>query len=521
MKFEIELQGSSVAIQEPVPIVFRLTLGEVGMDLPIEYSTVDVVTLVLLDEAGVMLARADGYTKLERMGFPILRVSQGSLQTVRMEAGEVTEWVDDLVAHFDLSAPGNYQVLARFVFVPASVVLDTAPVPLRILPSRCLALDVVQDTICLPMFYFLQQHATEEATRTFLRLTSTAQPLAFWEGASLPIPPGVVPRLSEADFTATESFQHDTVRWIAWLEGDSLKLTSSGDTLGAGQVYDVPLGLEGPALCGRPIQHVDGSVSAVLVGQARPDEVGVYKLDIREDGQEIGRMHLLNVTPGSWPVACAPDIEGGLHMVAATGRDLLPLHLLVRSSAGRITQGELLPGEFFGEGAPGESRSHAARVLAIRLRVKPSPGPNAVLVVALLDREETRRGQGDILQLIQIFLEEAGAETAPVQVRSLTLPRGLLQANETVIGADIARVQATKLHVLFTTSLGRVFHVPPRGEPAIVAEVPVGQGALSTLVVGLTNEVHGFFPTAERGVVSRLLAKAKPKGSRDPHALPP
>jgi len=426
-----------------------------------------------------------------------------------MEAAQVTEWSDDLLAYFDLKAAGTYQVQARFTFMPASIALDAAPVSLQILSSRCVVLDVLQDAVCVPMLYFLQQHQTEVGTSTFVRQTTTASPLGFWEGTCLPVPPGVVPRVSEADFTTAESFQDDTFRWVGWIEGDSLRLTSFTDSTPGGRVHDVPLGLEQPALCGRPIQHADRSVSALLTGQARPGEIGIYQLDIREDGQEIGRTHLLNVTPGSWPMACAPDILGSLYMVAATGRDTLPLHLLVRSAAGRITQGELLPSDFFSETAPEESRSHAARVLAIRLGVKPSPGPKAVLVAALLDREETRRGQGDVLQLIQIFLEEVGSEMAPVQVRSLTFPRGLLQPNETVIGADIARVQATKLHGLFTTSLGRVFHVPPRGELAVVPVGPVGPTALATLVVTANQEVYGFFPTAEGGVASAQLARAQ------------
>jgi hypothetical protein len=508
MKFEFELQGSRFAVQEPVPILFRLTLGDVGMDLPVEYATVDVITLVLLDEAGAVVAQASGYTKFERMGLPLSRVRQDSLQTVPMEAAQVTEWSDELLAYFDLKAAGTYQVKARFTFTPASIALEAAPVSLQILSSRCVVLDVLQDAVCMPMLYFLQQHQTEVGTSTFVRVTTTASPLAHWEGACLPIPPGVAPRLSEADFTAAEAFEHDTFRWIAWIEGDSLRLTSFTESTPRGRVHDVPLGLEQPALCGRPIQHADSSVSAVLTGQARPGEVGIYKLDIREDGQEMGRIHLLNVTPGSWPVACAPDILGSLYVVAATGREMLPLHLLVRSAAGRITQGELLPSDFFSEGAPEESRPQAARVLAIRLGVKPSPGPKAVLVAALLEREETRRGQGDMLQLIQILLEEPSPEAVPVQVQNLTLPRGLLKANETVIGADIARAQGTRLHGLFTTSLGRVFHVPPRGKPAMVAVVPLEQTAHSTLVVTANQEVYGFFPTAESGVASAQLARA-------------
>lgn len=509
MKFEFELHGSRFAIQEPVPITFRLTLGEVGMAIPVEYATADVISLVLLNEAGAVVARASGYTKYERMGFPPFRVRQDALQTVPMDAAEVIEWRDDLLAYFDVKAAGTYQVQARFTFTPASIAIDAAPVSLQILSGRCVVLDIAQDAVCVPMLYFLQQHQTEVGTSTFVRLTTTASPLAFWEGTSLPVPPGVAPRVSEADFAAGESFQHDTLRWVAWIEGDSLRLTSFAESTARGRVYDVPLGLEQPALCGRPIQHADSSVSAVLTGQVRPDELGIYQLDIREDGQELERVHLLNVTPGSWPVACAPDVLGNLHVVAATGRDMLPLHLLVRSAAGRVTQGVLLPSDFFSESAPEEIRSHAARILAIRLGVKPSPGPKAVLVAALLDREDTRRGQGDMLQLIQILLEQPSPESVPVQVRSITLPRGLLQANETVIGADIARAQGTHLHGLFTTSLGRVFHVPPRGEPAMVAVVPVGPTALSTLVVTVNQEVHGFFPTAESGVISAQLARAQ------------
>lgn len=509
MKFEFELQGSRFAIQEPVPITFRFTLGEVGMDLPVEYATVDVITLALLNEAGAVVARASGYTKFERMGFPPFRARQEALQTAPMEAEEVIEWGDDLQAYFELNAAGTYQVQARFTFTPASIAIDAAPVSFQLLSSRCVVLDITQDAVCMPMLYFLQQHRTEVGTTTFVRLTTTASPLGFWEGTCLPIPPGVAPRLSEADFTTADSFQHDTFRWIAWIEGESLRLTSFVESTPLGRVHDVPLGLEQAALCGRPIQHADNSVSVVLIGQERSGEVRIYQLDIREDGQETARVHLLNITLGSWPMACAPDILGNLHLVAATGRDMLPLHLLVRSAAGRITQGELLPSDFFRELAPEESRSHTARVLAIRLVVKPSPGPKAVLVAALLDREETRRGQGDMLQLIQILLEEPSLGSVPVQVRSITLPRGLLQANEAVIGADIARAQGTLLHVLFTTSLGRVFHVPPRGELAMVAVVPVGQTALSTLVVTANQEVHGFFPTAESGVVSVQLARAQ------------
>ena len=503
MKLAITLSTGEAVVDEPVQVTFRLTADAAGERLPFAYKSSNVTSLVIFGAGGDELDRADGTTVKQRLGFAVIPEPQGSMELMTLDPSEPLVWSQSILAYFDSLLPGSYLIQAELNFDPTGIALTSAPLPLTIGPNQCRSIDVVQDHVCLATTTFLGQHEDDEGARAILRIARTAAPGAFWEGTTIALPRGVEARLSEADFSTTHTFKHDFVRWVVWIDRGSLFVIRTEESNPAGPVVEVPLGIAGAALLGRPIQHADLSVSVLFEGLTAAGEPGVFLLDVDQEGKETGRVTLATLLPSISPLAGGADARGALYVVAAAGRDRLPLHLLHRGADGDVAIRELLSEV----PSTGEAPGRAARIVGARVAVKAFSGPRAVLVAAIREHDPRSPNEDDVLEILQIFLDSPPPGKEAVARTEIVLWRGSLSPGETIVAADLARDRKTEVHALIATSAGRVFHVTPAGAIAHVVTLPVEAARRAALVINVDHDVFAFYPSAEIGVDGVILQR--------------
>lgn len=502
MEFDIELRSAEVVIGEPVGVVLRLVTGPDPVSLPIDFDASDVVTFSLMDGEGRILAQADGYDKKRRRGNTTARKPQAALPTATAEPGRTQEWSQDLLAHFDLDEPGKYLVEARFAFAPAGVETVSRRLALEVRPCRCGSLDVSQDRVCLPTTCFVIQHRDEGGARTFVRVGDSMNPGRFWEGATLDVPAGARPVASEADFATTRTFSHDFFRWVAWIDGEALHLTSVAESRALGRSLTIPLPLPSSALLGRPVQHADRSVSVIVLGAAPGGGQSVLRVDVAAGGEVSPWFLLGSLGPTESPVACAPDGQSGLFIAVAGPAGRAPLRLLERKADGTVVQREIL-----GLARSRDERGRALRIVAVRLDLKAFRGPRAVLVAGLFEHAPADPNEDDVIELTQVHLDAPPPGRDPIIAVRVPLFRGFFDPGESVSHVDLVRARGAELHAVIATSNGRLFHVLPDGAIQSITRVTPAEAAGARLVTTPDQQVHLFLPVADRGVTSIPLVR--------------
>jgi hypothetical protein len=488
LRLAIEPPSIATVVNEPLPV--RLTLtneGSADLPVPTDYRDADIVTFTLYDDAGHVLATADGYTSEERIGGQPARVRQEAMHALPLPAGRAMQWASDLLEYLDLHEPGHYAIEARFAFRPSAIDLRSARAAFTVAPNRCRWLAFHADQVAIALVMYLERHAGDGGTRTLVHFARPDEPTHFWKGYVVDVPPTAPARLAQADFMTLDTFEHDFQRWIAWVEEGAiggLRLDEEGKEMARLQAT---VGVDG-WMAGNPVQHRDQGVSVVVLGK-QGDGYTLTAYRFAAGGTAQGRRVAGTYSGEPAPLVTSTDWHGNLYAVSGrAGR--LPLDLLV-ASGGAATRHTLLD--------PTAERSIVAQlrdaeVLALRADTSLVVAKMRA-VLALL-----RAGEGERQRLIfaRVGLADDGSPAGVATLAEAVFPADLLASDETLAAAVVAQ-GGGGLHAAVTTSRGRVLYVTPGQAARPVAEVPIeALGQADLLLAG--GGVYLVHPTATQGM---------------------
>ena len=488
MRLSIEPPFSATVVHEPLPIHLTLTNeGSADVLVPTNYRDADVVTFTLYDEAGHVVATADGNTSEVRIGGQPSRVRQEAMRAVPLPAGRVMQWSSDLLGYVDLLEPGHYAIDARFAFRPSGIDLCSARAPFTVAPNQCRWLAFHADQVAIALVMYLERHAGDDGTRTLVHFARPAEPTHFWKGYVVNVPATAEARLSQVDFMTLDTFEHDFQRWIAWVEGGAiggLRLDEEGKAMA--RLAATP-GVAG-RMVGNPVQHRDQGVSVVVLG-GEGDGYTLTAHRFAADGTAQGRSVAGTYAAAPAPLATSTDWHGNLYAVSAqAGR--LPIDLRVANGGSVVSHTIFDPAA---KGSPLVGLGNAA-VLALRADTQLVVAKmRAVLALLRVGEAERQR-----LVFARVGLADDGVPAGVATLADVAFPADLLASDETLAAAVVAQ-GGGGLHAAVTTSRGRVLYVTPGQAPRQVAEVPIeALGQADLLLAG--GGVYLVHPSATQGM---------------------
>ena len=479
-RLELSVASPEAVLNEPVVLHIRFVNDGVPIAFPLESSALDLTTFLVFDSQGRPVARVDGYTREERLGLNPAPAPVESLKTAGLPAGADVEWSEDLLGYMDLPGPGEFRVSVRFRYPPASIDLESGQVAFRVRPLQCRWFDVLEDCVAMSVIHSIQQHADDSESRAMFHFRSVQRPMTAWAGRGILRPPASQPRISQADFSSSESFAHDFSRWCAWVSARTITLARVSD-------FDEPrmaahaLPLNRQQLAGRPVQHQDGGVSVLVLGAGDTGTFALHRLRFDAEGSQTSDTILAKKIPvRPDPLASGCDRSGRLWVIsAAAGSFPVTLHMCDGTELKNVE-----------EYAPADAPE---RVLAVRIaRATRYRGPLGVFLAAQPGGESARVTAG----MTELAAEPAGA----AQWRYRHIPVGeWLAPGETIAAGDLLPDAGGDLQVVLATSGGRLMKASPGGELVTLAEgIPLVPDSLA--LVFTSGCLLAFFAASDRGL---------------------
>lgn len=502
MTFSLFLPQSTVIVQEPIPVVLRFRNGEANTSFPWDYQQADVVTVRVFDADGTLVGEADGYDRLARANPRVRRWPQDQLDTFALDPGDVVEWEEDLLTFVAIPEPGTYTVEADFRFEPAGAALTTEPATLTVQPNRTAGFDLLRNQGAMDIALLVQQHRQDGEAQALVHLRSAATPARPWIGSTLDVPAGAAPRIGELAFARTDTFAHDLTRWVAWIDGTDLQVTTLTRDEPSDTTATIGLGTDQAELIGRPFQHEDGSATILLL-KPHGDAYVVQRLDVSAAFEVTEREEVLTLGSRPGPITAASDWTGRVHLLYGRA-GTLPVQLLELSpEAGRYEHRMPLYAIHFPDLAIDELRS--LRVLDLRADIGLHVAARRALLAAIVFEQKDRR----IFRWVRVGLFERKGTLRPdpddVDMTPLDVTDAW-PADDELVGADVVQDARGGLHALVHLASGRVFYLRPGAAPRELSDVAADPAP--QLFPALGGDVYLFAPTAEAGVQAQVLHRA-------------
>jgi hypothetical protein len=500
MNFELEVLQNTVAMQENVTLRFSLHNDGPNTKVPFDYDSTDVLTILLLDTDGQVVCRANGYDRMERHGVWERRVPQIELETGDLPSDATMIWENDLLVYMDVPEPGRYSLLAEFKFQPSGIELQSQRIELEVTPNNPGWIDVMDDYVSIGMTYVLQRTESRGSSLGLLQLALNAYPATFWKGGILPLPVDAEPLISEADFATSKTFDHDLFRWIVWIKSGNLQASRFSENSTIDPICEYLLGNGDWKLAGRPVQHIDFSVSIPVMNQlAGQSQLKWLNFSDKFELQSSAELPTPAVHPQ--PVVTASDWFGMRYITFAEAGQF-PIHLVEMASDNSIRKTIRLTDMEIPAVQREINLGNSVRVLALRVRVKGGTKDSRALLIVIFSEGE----YGKRILLGRMPLETDLAPGDATQIDTIDLTHEILANDELLVGGAIAEATPSELHAVLTTSQGQLIHITKSAIPKLIEQAGYTKITAPGPFLTTSRDIHLFSAHCDRhGIIHRMI----------------
>ncbi len=504
MKLDLKILNSEPIVSESLLIQLQLTNDTTPVEIPFQIDELGLVTLILYDEKGNLMAEADGRQKIYRRGGTPPHLLPENLDIGELPPNETIEIDENLLEFMDIAQPGTYFLQARFVYAESGINAESAKAPFEVKSNECDWADYLVDQICAPVMFSLQHHADDNGSKSLLQISNPRNPEYIFGRINLKLPPQVQPMISQADFTNALTFEHDLFRWIAWTDKKELYLVNFDVNKVLTGMLKPEINFEMDALLGRPIQHEDKGGAVLL--SSKNDETGykIHRLRFDQAGKTLDTKFIKEILPTPYPSAVAADWRNYCYLIHGS-KNRLPVFLHRFNEKLESEQRLVLTGRHFRVRDDEEFYPVEVQIMCVQVDVKTNLSSAAALVIASVERPVP------MVYLARYPLETYAEDILPSMKQ---VPLDFLEKGETVVTADIAQTVAGDfdlssdfyLFALLGTSMGRVFAISPNEQPLLIKTGPQDKiRAVPRLIRGEDGSVHAFISTESSGMQHQVI----------------
>lgn len=341
MELNLELKEQDVIVGQSIPL--KLTLqnkSEKSLKIPFLIDSGKVTNFALYDDKGKLIGEYNGVTLAVKEGmYPDTTIS-----LLELGSGESWVWDVDLHRYIKPLVPGTYGVQAVYRYDEEQLEITSKIEKFVVRPSHPVYLDVLRDQNMVGMIYTLVIHNDEQEEKILMNMGYDSMPDNFLYGGVLKLKSGARPIISKVDFINVMDFDHDTYRWLAWSQDNSIHVVSVfRGNIQSGPV-DIAVDLEYLMLIPRPIQHQNKGVSLFVKGKRKEGDFVIIKIDLDEGANEVLRSTLLTFKEMPHPASVSATHTEDIHIAWGTNGHL-PVKWFKMNEKGTLSPVILIPFE--------------------------------------------------------------------------------------------------------------------------------------------------------------------------------